>query len=159
MFLIKQQGVIHTTSPTWCELKLQECVGVCFVNRGSFTRTSMHLRVGLILAHTPPQPNKFDVHIDYIRSRHTNSKLLISMVRHCICLRARPSQCIFKFGIVPKVLFLGGPLRTLDLSSKDLSYMKATYFGFSWVALPLGHPPLGSTSLTWHIKVEPQSFH
>ena len=29
-------------------------------------------------------------------------KLPSSMVRHCVYLRARPPQCIFKFGIVPK---------------------------------------------------------
>src|ERR1700738_4022088 len=48
-------------------------------------------------------------------------KLPSSMVRHCVYLRARPPQCIFKFGIVPKVSFLGGLLATLDVSSKDLT--------------------------------------
>src|SRR6202048_4199486 len=42
-------------------------------------------------------------------------KLPSSMVWHCVYLRARPPQCIFKFGIVPKVSLLGGPLATLEL--------------------------------------------
>jgi hypothetical protein len=56
-------------------------------------------------------------------------ELPFSMVRHCVYLRARSPQCIFKFGIVPKVSVLGGPLATLDLSSKDLNYIGPTYFG------------------------------
>ena len=56
-------------------------------------------------------------------------KLPSSMVRHYVYLRARPLQCIVKFDIVPKVLFLGFPLATLDLSSKNLTYTRPTYFG------------------------------
>ena len=64
-------------------------------------------------------------------------KLSSSMVRHCVYLRTRPPQCIFKFGIVPKVSVLGGPLATLNLTSKDLTYIGPTYFGTH-----LGCPPL-----------------
>jgi hypothetical protein len=63
-----------------------------------------------------------------------------SMVRHCVYLRAQPPQCIFKFSIVPKVSVLGGPLTTLDLSSKDLTYIGSTYFGTH-----LGCPSLGAS--------------
>ena len=47
-------------------------------------------------------------------------KLPSSMVRHCVYLRVQPPQCIFKFGIVPKMLFLGGLLATLDFSTWGL---------------------------------------
>jgi hypothetical protein len=56
-------------------------------------------------------------------------KLPFFMVRHCIYLRVRSPQCIIKFGIVPKVSILSDMLATLDLSSKDLTYIKPTYFG------------------------------
>ena len=76
-------------------------------------------------------------------------KLPSSMVWHCVYLRVRPPQCIFKFGIVPKVSFLGGPLATLDLSSKDLTYTTPTYFGTQLGCPSFGaSPPLVSTSLT-----------
>jgi hypothetical protein len=73
-----------------------------------------------------------------------------SMVRHCVYLRARPRQCVFKFGIVPKVSVLGGPLATLGLSSRDPTYiiLDPPTLGLTWVAPPLGPPPLGYTSPT-----------
>jgi hypothetical protein len=52
-----------------------------------------------------------------------------SIVWHCVYLRVRPPQCNFKFGIVSKVSVLGGPLATLDLFSKDLTYIGPTNFG------------------------------
>lgn len=36
--------------------------------------------------------------------------------------------CIFKFDIVPKVSFLGGPLATLDFFFKHFTYTRPTYF-------------------------------
>src|SRR6202048_4247186 len=72
-------------------------------------------------------------------------KLPSSMVRYCVYLRARPPQCIFKFGIVLKVLFLGGPLATLDFSSKDLTYTRPTYFGTH-----LGCPSFGASPVRLH---------
>src|SRR6202022_5212242 len=86
-------------------------------------------------------------------------KLPSSMARHCVYLRARPPQCIFKFGIVLKVSFLGGPLATLDLSSKDLTYTRPTYFGTHLGSPSFGaSPPLGSTSLTGPLSASPQRF-
>ena len=67
------------------------------------------------------------------------------MVRHCVYLRARPPQCIFKFGIVPMVSFPGGLLVTLDISSKDLTYIRATYFGTH-----LGCPSFGASPVRLH---------
>jgi hypothetical protein len=72
-------------------------------------------------------------------------ELASSMVRHCVNLRARPPQCIFKFGIVPKVSVLGGPLATLDLSSKELTYIGPTYF-----RTHLGYPSLGASLVRLH---------
>jgi hypothetical protein len=74
-----------------------------------------------------------------------------SMVRHCVYLRARPPQCIYKFGIVPKVSVLGGPLATLNLSSKDLTYIGPTYFGTH-----LGCPSFGASPVRLH---EPNLTH
>jgi len=74
-----------------------------------------------------------------------------SMVRHCVYLRARPPQCIYKFGIVPKVSVLGGPLATLNLSSKDLTYIGPTYFGTH-----LGCPSFGASPVKLH---EPNLTH
>jgi hypothetical protein len=71
-------------------------------------------------------------------------KLPSSMVRHCVYLRAQPPQCIFKLGIVPKVSVLGGPIVTLDFSSKDLTYIGPTYFGTR-----LGGPSLTHIRITW----------
>jgi hypothetical protein len=68
-----------------------------------------------------------------------------SMVRHCVYLRARPPICILEFGIVPNVSVLGGPLATLDLSSKDLTYIGPTYFG-----IHLGCPSLGASPVRLH---------
>ena len=56
-------------------------------------------------------------------------KLPPSMVRHCVYLKARPLQCNLKFGIVPKVSSLCGRLVTLDLTFKDLTSIRPTYFG------------------------------
>jgi hypothetical protein len=72
-------------------------------------------------------------------------KLPSSMVRHCVYLKAWPLQCIFKCGIVPKVSVLGGMLATLDLSSKDLTYIGPTYFG-----VHLGCPSLGASPVRLH---------
>jgi hypothetical protein len=68
-----------------------------------------------------------------------------SMVRHCVYLKAQPPQCIFSFGIVPKVCVVGGPLATLDLSSKDLTYIGLTYFGTH-----LGCPSFGASPVRLH---------
>jgi hypothetical protein len=72
-------------------------------------------------------------------------ELSSSMVRHCVYLRTRPPQCIFNYGIVPKVSVLGGPLATLDLSSKDLTYIGSTYFGTH-----LGCPSFGASPVKRH---------
>ena len=60
------------------------------------------------------------------------------MVRYWIYLRARPLLCIFKFGIVPKVSVIGGPLAILDLSSEDLTYIGTTYFVTQFGCLTFG---------------------
>jgi hypothetical protein len=75
-------------------------------------------------------------------------KLPSSMVPHCVYLRVGPPQCIFKFGIVPKVSVVGGPLATLDFFSKDLTYIGPTYFGTHLGCPSLGPPLLGFTGLT-----------
>ena len=72
-------------------------------------------------------------------------KLSSSMVRHCVYLRTRPPQCIFKFGIVSKVFVLGGLLATLDLYSKHLTYIRPTYFGTH-----LGCPSLMASPIRLH---------
>ena len=69
-------------------------------------------------------------------------KLPSSMVQHCVHLRARPPQCIFKFGIVPKLFVLVALLATLDLSSKDLIYMKPMYFGTYLSCISFGASPV-----------------
>ena len=93
------------------------------------------------MQHSSP-PNKVDALIDYTCIWHTNSQVATSMVRHCVYLRARPPECIFKFGIVLKVLFLDGPLATLDLSSKDLAYIRPTYFGTHLCCPSFGASPV-----------------
>jgi hypothetical protein len=98
-----------------------------------------------------PPPNEVDTLIDYTRSPHTNCELPSSMVRHCVYLRVRPPQWIFQFGIVPKVSVLGGPLATLDLSSKHLTYIGPTYFGTH-----LGCPSFGTSPVRLH---EPNLTH
>lgn len=56
-------------------------------------------------------PNAMDALIDYTSSRHTDSQVATLLVWHCVCIGAQPSQCIFNFGKVPKVSFLGGMFR------------------------------------------------
>ena len=87
-----------------------------------------------------PPVNEVNALINYTRSCTPIFKLPSSMVRHCFYLRVQPPQCIFKFGLIPKVLFLGGPLTTLDLSSKNLTYTRPTYFGTH-----LGCPSFGAS--------------
>ena len=68
-----------------------------------------------------------------------------SMVRHCVYFRSQSPQCIFKFGIAPKVSAQGGLFVTLDLSSKDLAYIGPTYFGTH-----LGCPSFGASLVRLH---------
>jgi hypothetical protein len=77
-------------------------------------------------------------------------ELPFSMARHCVYLRARPPQCIFKFGIVPKVSILGGSLATLDLSSKDPTCIGPTYFGPIYFGIHFGCPSLGASPVRLH---------
>jgi hypothetical protein len=72
-------------------------------------------------------------------------KLPSSMMRYCIFLRARPSQCISKFGIVLNISVLGGLLAILQLSCNDLTYTKPTYYGTH-----LGCPSFGITLARLH---------
>jgi hypothetical protein len=65
-----------------------------------------------------------------------------SMVRHFVYLRARSPQCIFKFGIVPKLYVLGGPLAILGFFSKDLTYIGRTYLETHLVCPSLGASPV-----------------
>jgi hypothetical protein len=75
-------------------------------------------------------PNGVDAFIDFICSwAHQFSICHPLLVWHCVYIRVVPPQCIFKFGKVSKVSFLGGPFRkTLDFLSKDLNYTRLTYF-------------------------------
>ena len=71
-------------------------------------------------------------------------------------------QCIFKFGKIPTVLFLGRSLATLDFFFKDLTYIRPTYFEIHLGCPSFGPPTLSSTSLTLpflYNYVGPQLFH
>jgi hypothetical protein len=79
-----------------------------------------------------------DTHSHQMESMFSSTNLIVntlilklpsSIIQRCIYCRARPPQCFFKFGIVPKVSVLDNLLTTLDISSKDLTYTRSTYFG------------------------------